>query len=212
MVDVTHTVRLHEAVSAVAPVLGLSVGTIGVSASVRIDFDPSATAQQQTDAQGVVNAFDWALATHDAWLSQRERTIATSAFDNDRLSVWKALRATAKLLVDELTTIYQALPRPISTITRSGTTATATTPTAHGLSTGTEVFVFGATQAAYNGAKTITVTSATQFTYNGVTGNPATPATGTILYALSAASPPLQRTLAQAITALKNAITAGDVD
>lgn len=53
----------------------------------------------------------------------------------------------------------------ISSITRSGTTATLTTGSAHGLATGAYVTVSGATPAQYNGNFTITVTGATTFTY-----------------------------------------------
>lgn len=51
------------------------------------------------------------------------------------------------------------------TITRSSTTATATTVSGpHGLSTGTYT-ISGANQSEYNGSKSITVTSATTFTF-----------------------------------------------
>lgn len=70
----------------------------------------------------------------------------------------------------------------VSGITRSGTTATVTTATAHGFSTGQKVVISGATQTDYNGAFTVAVSSTTQFTYT-VANSPATPATGTILAA-----------------------------
>jgi hypothetical protein len=70
----------------------------------------------------------------------------------------------------------------VSSLTRSGSTATLTTSTPHGFLTGQKVVVSGATQANYNGAFTVTVTSPTVFTYT-VANNPATPATGTILAA-----------------------------
>ena len=66
-----------------------------------------------------------------------------------------------------------------TTITRSGTTATATTTGAHGFATNDIVTIAGAVQSEYNGAHRITVTGATTFTYT-VAGAPATPATGTI--------------------------------
>lgn len=64
------------------------------------------------------------------------------------------------------------------TITRSGTTATATTAdgTPHGLTTATSYAISGANEAAYNGTFTITVTSATTFTFT-VTVTPATTVT-----------------------------------
>ena len=80
--------------------------------------------------------------------------------------------------------LYGMLTLPsysISSITRSSTTATVTTAAIHGLSTGQQILISGATQTSYNGWFSITVTSTTAFTYT-VAGSPATPATGTILY------------------------------
>lgn len=66
-----------------------------------------------------------------------------------------------------------------TSLTRSGSTATATTTVAHNLVTGDYVTITNANQAEYNGTFQITVTSATVFTYTLV-GTPATPATGSI--------------------------------
>ena len=60
----------------------------------------------------------------------------------------------------------------ISTITRGGTgnlTATLTTAAAHGLITGNQVTISGATESNYNGTYIITVTGATTFTYTMAT-------------------------------------------
>lgn len=70
------------------------------------------------------------------------------------------------------------MERVVTSITRSGATATVTA-TAHGYATGQFVNVQGAAQTEYNGKFTITVVDANTFTYP-VTGTPATPATGTI--------------------------------
>ena len=64
----------------------------------------------------------------------------------------------------------------ISSITHSGTTATLTTATAHGLVTGNRVTISGASPSAYNGTYVITVTGSATFTYVMAT-NPATNAT-----------------------------------
>jgi hypothetical protein len=64
----------------------------------------------------------------------------------------------------------------ISSITFSGTTATLTTATAHGLVTNNRVVISGASPAAYNGAFVITVISATQFEYT-MASTPASNAT-----------------------------------
>lgn len=68
----------------------------------------------------------------------------------------------------------------VTSITRSGSTATATMPSAHGWSTGDYVTVWGANQSEYNITAPITVTGASTFTYT-VSGTPATPATGTLM-------------------------------
>jgi len=68
----------------------------------------------------------------------------------------------------------------ISTLTRSGTTATATTTGNHGLASGMTVIISGAGQSEYNISAVITVTGLDTFQYT-VSGSPATPATGTII-------------------------------
>lgn len=67
----------------------------------------------------------------------------------------------------------------LTSLTRSGTTATANTPTPHMLATGMSMTIAGADQAPYNGTFPIIVTGPNSFTYQ-VAGSPATPATGTI--------------------------------
>lgn len=68
---------------------------------------------------------------------------------------------------------------PVTSITRSSTTATVTTTGAHGLSTNDRVAIEGAVETDYNGDYDITVTGANTFTYT-VANSPTTPATGTI--------------------------------
>jgi type IV pilus assembly protein PilY1 len=65
----------------------------------------------------------------------------------------------------------------ISSLTRSGTTATATVPSTAALSTGDYVTIAGATQPEYNGVFAITIIDATHFSYV-ISGAPVTPATG----------------------------------
>lgn len=66
----------------------------------------------------------------------------------------------------------------VTSITRSSSTATVNTNSAHGLKTNDIVAITGATQTEYNvTAAVVTVTGNTTFTYS-VTGTPATPATG----------------------------------
>lgn len=66
-------------------------------------------------------------------------------------------------------TVRSLTVQTISSITASGTTATLTTAVAHGLTTGDQVTITGATPTAFNGVFTVTVTSATTFTYTMTT-------------------------------------------
>ncbi|QDP66033.1 MAG: putative baseplate protein J [Prokaryotic dsDNA virus sp.] len=77
--------------------------------------------------------------------------------------------------------VIQNVSQAISSITRSGTTATATMAADHSLASNLEVTISGADQAEYNGTFSITVTARDQFTFQ-ISGSPATPATGTISY------------------------------
>jgi type IV pilus assembly protein PilY1 len=108
-------------------------------------------------------------------------------------------------------------PVNVSTITRSGTTATVTTSSNHGFNNGDSVTINGANQNEYNGTFIISVVNGTQFTYT-VPEYPPTPATGT--YTASIASSPntitsLTRTAgtpnatATAITATPHGLAAG---
>jgi hypothetical protein len=86
--------------------------------------------------------------------------------------------------------ITQGAPGPaIATITFSGTTATVTTSTAHGLSTGALVSVQGAYPIDYNVfGVAITVTSTTAFTYTMST-TPTVNATTTGYFSSTVATP-----------------------
>lgn len=75
----------------------------------------------------------------------------------------KSIRAYKQFLV--ALNITRQPEQTISTITRVGTTATLTTASAHGLTTGNSITVTQATPSQYNGTYTITVTGATTFTY-----------------------------------------------
>ena len=70
--------------------------------------------------------------------------------------------------------------RSITSITRSGSTATATTSAAHGYGNGGAVRVSGANESEYNLSTTISNITATTFDYT-VSGTPSTPATGTLV-------------------------------
>jgi hypothetical protein len=69
--------------------------------------------------------------------------------------------------------------KSVSSITRSGTTATVNTAVPHTLSDGDPVLMAGADQSEYNGIFQVQYVDADTFTIE-VSGSPATPATGTI--------------------------------
>lgn len=93
-------------------------------------------------------------------------------------SVYKLERsAITGGVLDDTMALY--VPKAVTSITRTSTTATVTTTAAHGYTTGDKVTILGAAQSAYNGEKTITVTGGTTFTYT-VDVTAVTPATGTI--------------------------------
>lgn len=68
----------------------------------------------------------------------------------------------------------------ISSLTRSGTIATAVTSSVHTIGVGMEAIIAGANENEYNGTVTVlSIPDSDEFTYT-VTGSPSTPATGTI--------------------------------
>jgi hypothetical protein len=81
--------------------------------------------------------------------------------------------------------LYTALsPISITSITRSGSIATATVASTTALADGDVADISGAIQPEYNGSFVIGIASGTTFTFT-VEGAPATPATGTIVFGAS---------------------------
>jgi hypothetical protein len=82
--------------------------------------------------------------------------------------IWSDRRILEVGCPSNLCAVWNGFKRPValSTITRVGTTATATAVNTHGLKTGDIVTIYGTTEAFYNAVNVaITVTTATQFTY-----------------------------------------------
>lgn len=79
----------------------------------------------------------------------------------------------------------------LTSLTRSGSTATATTPSDHNLASGISVTISGAVETEYNGTFVITTVTDTTFTYT-VTGTPSSPATGTIITTQTTALAPVE--------------------
>ena len=117
------------------------------------------------------------LPAHFAALLDQVRQLPSPATDADVRQRFSNLLVLPRAIAIGLRTLDTQ--SSVSGITRSTSTATVTTASAHGFTTGQRVTIAGANQTEYNGAFTITVTGGTTFTYT-VTGTPATPATGTI--------------------------------
>lgn len=56
--------RLHETLKKLGPVVGVD----GVVGSVTLKYDPQPTAQEQTDVEAAIAAFDWSDAADNEWL------------------------------------------------------------------------------------------------------------------------------------------------
>lgn len=144
--------------------------------------------------------------------AQVAKALATTGVDNGSLQVGdkteRLIVATAQVLRDEINLIRAAIPHPITSITRVTTTATATTPTAHGLAVGDPIAIMGADVAGYNLTTTVaTVPTGTTFTY-AMANAGTTPATGSMFYTLGAVPQMGARTMAQVIAAIKTKIAA----
>ena len=70
--------KLHEAIAAVCPIQGVSVGNAADKGTWRIDFDPAATQQQKTAAQAALAAFSAAADEADEQAA-KDRVVALEA-------------------------------------------------------------------------------------------------------------------------------------
>lgn len=106
--------------------------------------------------------------------------VGASRYSRDAITFNDFDRATVTVLNCNLLPGPTEATDTVSSITRSGTDATVTISTDHGLVQGDKITIAGADQTEYNvtGVITSVPTSAT-FVYT-VSGSPATPATGTI--------------------------------
>jgi hypothetical protein len=152
--------------------------------TVRIDW--LAVSPKPTDAEIDAAAATAAntLATKSA---QTEKSAAITGIDQgDTVAGTKVDRLTRAIvltILDETNRLRRGVPHRLTSIARSGTTGTATSEADHGLSPGDQVSIFGATLAAYNLTTTAATTpTARTFTYTGISGNPTTPAAGSLWF------------------------------
>jgi hypothetical protein len=80
--------RLYQTILAVCPIEGVSVPTVGNSATVRIDYQPSATAAQQAAAQAALASFDWSTTAQAAWeLAQNQAAAVPQLEATDQVTI-----------------------------------------------------------------------------------------------------------------------------
>lgn len=97
--------RLHAVIAAVCPIIGVSVGIIGDSSTVKIEFDPKATPQQMADAQNLVDTFDWSLranADYQTALTIKAAGDLLTAIDSPHAFALQAIFKTAGFTADQV--------------------------------------------------------------------------------------------------------------
>lgn len=138
-------------------------GTPGLSLFVSFGDTPSRGLHQKGDYLYVVHR-GTLYEVNNAGVKTAKGTINTTSG-----RVYMADNGKQLMLTDGeegwIYTFNNPTPKTLTSITFSGTTATATTDEAHELVSGTEITVSGATEAAYNGTFRVTVTGTTTYTY-----------------------------------------------
>ena len=151
--------------------------------------DPTSTPHLIEDEVAYSNVAPWPTAAYGAGDSL-QRNMAAIGW-GDLSTSWTAGSPSIGLLeaapVGNTDTVYIVPSESISSITYSGTTATVTTASAHGYSTGQQVQIAGAAQWQYDGIFPITVTGSTTFTYT-MASTPASGATGIMTATISGGS------------------------
>lgn len=114
----TSAARLHQALAAVCPILGVAIQAEG---SGSFQADPSATAAQRSAAQSALASFDWSAAAEQNWIVQQQRDAATTNLGTAAAGVDQSelviLRALVMVLVDQLNVLRAAVSPPLSAIT-----------------------------------------------------------------------------------------------
>lgn len=104
--------RLHEAISAVCPINGVSIVSPGVA---EIDFADHATELQRNAANAALSTFDWSQVASDNWKKGKRRQNAIALLNSPEPSM-VALRALARVVQSRMSVLLTALGRtPLST-------------------------------------------------------------------------------------------------
>jgi hypothetical protein len=189
MVTVTGSTTFTYTMTDVPASNATVVGTYTIGITDHIETLMNYSSPTTTKLFAAVNGAFYDCSTNPATLSYN------GSFGNDRWQHINFSTAGGNFLVavngQDSTMLYDgtawykmattATAQTISSITSSGTTATVTTSSAHGLVTDNRVVISGAVEAPYNGTFRITVTGSTTFTYT-MTSSTTSPATGTPIY------------------------------
>jgi hypothetical protein len=174
---------LANSISSLSSTVSGNTAAISSEASTRASAD-TALASSVSSLQTTVTGHTASISTHQTSIAGVEAQYTVKLDNNGFMSgfglasTWVGDTAYSEFyaMADRFAFINPAVsPKVITSITRSGTTATATC-TAHGITSGTYRVIAGAAQGQYNGAKLCTSTGANTFTFQ-VSGSPATPAT-----------------------------------
>lgn len=104
------TERLTQAVSAFAPVVGVSIAD-RAAGDARIDFAPEATDDQRAAAQAALDAFDWSDEALAAWRTARQ-VQAGIALYNSNEAIPLAVRAWLELFGEWINRHHAELGHP----------------------------------------------------------------------------------------------------
>jgi hypothetical protein len=147
-----------------------------------LDRDNIATDEEQILRSAISRQISmaWETALWPEIMYIQKRTYRPTYSASETLTA-ATLTAVTERYFPQTDKTYQALrnmPLTVNTITRVGTTATATTAGNHLLITGDQVTISGANETQYNITATVTVTGVTTFTYV-LESDPGGSATGT---------------------------------
>ncbi len=92
--------RMHEEVSAVCPIVSVSIGEIGNSSSVTFVPHEDATPAQIAAAQTVIDNFDWSDNVQKSWEVDDLRRKAKALYDQGQNEQDKVMKAAALVSLD----------------------------------------------------------------------------------------------------------------
>lgn len=96
-----NTARLHDAIAAVCPIVGVSIGRVNDKNTWRFTAKPEATPAQISDAEAVIATWDSSQSADDAATKVSERTVAVAMLASAGHEA-KLLRALLLTILEEM--------------------------------------------------------------------------------------------------------------